>query len=172
MIAKNDATDDGLNYPLYYDYDRGDLSLTNYSNADGTNGYGYLGTELSTDFTTWTEGALSDFNGKTNTEVIAASSSNAKDMCKVLETFNAGSDNEGHTDWYVPACGQLALMYLAKTDINAALAKIGGTALESSRYWSSSECDANYAWYVNFLNGDVDYDTKDNDYRVRFVRDI
>ena len=178
MIAKSDATNDGSNYNLYYDYDKGDLSLTNYSNADGTNSYGYLGgsstPQLSQDFTTWTEGALSDFNGKSNTQVIAASSSNAKDMCKVLETFNAGSDNQGHTDWYVPACGQLALMYLAKTDINAALAKIGGTAFNESYsfYWSSSEYDANYAWYVNFGGGYVDAYDKSSNYRVRFIRDI
>ena len=177
MIAKKDASNDGSNYNLYYDNDKGDLSLTNYSTADGTNSYGYLGTELSDDFTTWTEGALSDFNGKTNTQVIAASSSNAKDMCKVLETFNAGTNsqsNEGHNDWYVPACGQLALMYLAKTDINAALAKIGGTAFESNRYWSSSEYDANFAWNVYFLDGNVSGSGKSNfsDGRVRFVRDI
>ena len=172
MIAKSDATNDGSNYNLYYDYDKGDLSLTNYSNADGTNSYGYLETELSTDFTTWTAGALSDFNGKSNTQVIAASSSNAKDMCKVLETFNAGSDNQGHTDWYVPACGQLALMYLAKTDINAALTNIGGTALESGYYWSSSERDASYAWRVSFYDSDVSRSSKFNDYQVRFVRDI
>lgn len=179
MIAKSDATNDGSNYNLYYDYDKGDLSLTNYSNADGTNSYGYLGgsstPQLSQDFTTWTAGALSDFNGKSNTQVIAASSSNAKDMCKVLETFNAGSDNQGHSDWYVPAAGQLALMYLAKTDINAALAKIGGTAFnESGSYWSSSENDAGDAWFVVFLNGLVGsvYGSKDNNDRVRFVRDL
>ena len=176
MIAKADATD-GTNTTFYYDYDKGDLSLTNYSKADGTNSYGYLGgsstPQLSQDFTTWTAGALSDFNGKSNTEVIAASSSNAKDMCKALETFNAGSDNQGHTDWYVPACGQLALMYLAKTDINAALAKIGGTALESNAYWSSSESDSGNAWFVFFNNGNVSYFLKTfYDHRVRFVRDI
>lgn len=172
MIAKSDATNDGSNYNLYYDYDKGDLSLTNYSNADGTNSYGYLGTELSTDFATWTAGALSDFNGKSNTQVIAASSSNAKDMCKVLETFNAGSDNQGHSDWYVPAAGQLALMYLAKTDINAALTNIGGTALESDYYQSSSEYHANNAWGVLFRNGFVNNYLKNFDSRVRFVRDI
>ena len=181
MIAKKDATNDGRNYELYYDRSNDDLSLTNYSNADGTNDYGYLPRpngsyqstpNLSPDFTTWTEGALSDFNGKSNTEVIAASSSNAKDMCKALETFNAGSDNQGHTDWYVPACGQLALMYLAKTDINAALAKIGGTTFGSDYYWSSSECDANDAWRVFFYNGYVSFSGKSDDYQVRFVRDI
>ena len=172
MIAKKDASNDGSNYNLYYDYDKGDLSLTNYNTADGTNRNGYLGTKLSDDFTTWTEGALSDFNGKTNTQVIAASTSNAKNMCKDLETFNAGSDNQGHSDWYIPACGQLALMYLAKTDINAALANIGGTAFESNYYWSSSEFDARNAWRVFFGNGGVYSSFKTNDNRVRFIRDI
>ena len=177
MIAKKDATNDGSNYKLYYDYYKDDLSLTNYSKADGIIYNGYLGgsstPQLSQDFTTWTAGALSDFNGKANTQAIAASSSNAKDMCKVLETFNAGSDNQGHTDWYVPALGQLALMYLAQTDINAALAKIGGTALEWDRYWSSSEYDADAAWYVYFGSyGDVWGGSKTGSYRVRFVRDI
>ena len=172
MIAKSDATNDGSNYNLYYDYDKGDLSLTNYNTADGTNSNGYLGTGLSTDFTTWTAGALSDFNGKSNTQVIAASSSKANDMCKVLETFNAGSDNQGHSDWYVPAAGQLALMYLAKTDINAALAKIDGTAFKSRTYWSSSEVGADRAWYVNFSNGLVNNNGKRNNNGVRFIRDI
>ena len=176
MIAKADATNDGSNYKLYYDYDKGDLSLTNYSNADGTSGNGYLGgsstPQLSQDFTTWTAGALSDFNGKSNTQVIAASSSNAKDMCKVLETFNAGSGNQGHSDWYVPACGQLALMHLNMTEINAVLAKIGGTALAAGSYWSSSEYSSGYAWSVYFDNCYVRSDNKDYFRRVRFVRDI
>ena len=181
MIAKNDATD-GTNKSLYYDYDKGDLSLTNYIQSDGINEYGYLPKpdgsyektpKLSDDFTTWTAGALSDFNGKANTQVIAASSSNSRDMCKVLETFNVGSDNQGHSDWYVPACGQLALMYLARTDIEAALANIGSTALGSVNYWSSSEAGTSSAWLVNFKNGRVDWSgNKDyNSGRVRFIRD-
>ena len=181
MIAKNNASNDGTNYKLYWLNRQGDLSLTNHNTVDGTNDYGNLpkpdgsfgGTPfLSDDFTTWTAGALSDFDGKGNTAVIATSSSNAKDMCKVLETFNAGSDNQGHSDWYVPACGQLALIYLAKDDINAALAKIGGTAFASSRYWSSSEYDADNAVYVGFYDGAVDENYKGGNYWVRFIRDI
>lgn len=179
MIAKSDATNDGSNYNLYWTNNTSDLSLTNYTKSDGTNGSGYLpkpdgtfggSTHLSDDFTTWTNGALSDFNGKANTAVIAAASSHAKDMCTVLNTFNA---SDSFKDWYVPACGQLALMYLNMTEINAALAKIGGTALAAEHYWSSSELSSYFAWYVYFDGGFVYYDLKGNDgYRVRFVRDI
>ena len=178
MIAKSDATD-GTNNTLYYDYDESNLSLTNYSKADGTNSSGYLGgsstSQLSTDFTTWTGGALSDFDGKGNTAVIEASSSNSRDMCSVLNTFNSTSDgsNAGKNDWYVPACGQLALMYLAKTKINAALYKIGGSGLANNNYWSSSGGLSNRAWYVSIDSGNVSsYSPKVDTYRVRFVRDI
>ena len=112
---------------------------------------------------------MSDFNGKSNTQVIAASSSNARDMCKVLETYAEG----GYTDWYVPACGQLALIYLVRTEINAVLAKIGGTAFQSRFYWSSSENGSSNGWGVHFVTGYVDYNLKNNDYfYVRFARDI
>jgi hypothetical protein len=181
MIAKADATD-GTDTTLYWDKSYSDLSLTNYGNVDGTNLDGYLpmadgtfagyssSTHLSDDFTTWTAGALSDFNGKANTAVIAAASSDARDMCTVLNTFNASNS---YKDWYIPACGQLALMYLNMTEINAALVKIGGTALQEFYYWSSSESSSNKSWPVAFRDGNVGTYLKNNTYaRVRFVRDI
>lgn len=157
MIAKKNAKNNVSSDTLYWEKSFIDLSLTNYKYVDGTNTTGYLpkpdgtfvgSTHLSNDFTTWTAGALSDFNGKANTAVIAEASSHAQDMCTVLNTFNA-SDN--FKDWYVPACGQLALMYLNKTEINTALTKIGGNVLTNAWYWSSSEYDSDCAWAVYFL---------------------
>ena len=177
MIAKSNATD-GSNFTWYWTKSYSDLSLTNYNKADGTNSSGYLpkpdgtfsgSTHLSGDFTTWKAGALSDFNGKANIAIIAAASSHAKDMCTVLNTFNA---SDSFKDWYVPACGQLALMYLNMTEINAALAKIGGTALAAAYYRSSSEYSSSGAWSVAFHDGYVGNVGKDNNVRVRFVRDI
>ena len=177
MIAKNDATD-GAKTTLYWGknlYRKDVAGITNISSGADFIGEGK---KYGTDFTTWSTGPVVDFNGAANTAAIIAGytehgvSMDAIDMCTVLNTFNAGSDNQGHSDWYVPACGQLALMYLAKTDINAALAKIGGTAFESDNYWSSSETDASGAWYVNFGGGYVYSDDKGRSYRVRFVRDI
>jgi hypothetical protein len=174
MIAKSDATD-GTNTTLYWGknlYQKDVAGITNISS-----GAYYIGEgkKYGTDFTTWSTGPVVDFNGAANTAAIIAGytehgvSMDARDMCTVLNTFNA---SDSYNDWYVPACGQLALMYLAKTDINAALAKIGGTAFESNLYWSSSERDAGLAWYVHFDGGDVSYYGKGNFGRVRFVRDI
>ena len=122
--------------------------------------------------------ALSDFNGKANTAAIIAGytehgvSMDARDMCSVLNTFNASDSNN---DWYVPACGQLALMYLYETKINEALTKIGGVALASDgfgRYWSSSESGSDGGWYVRFCSSSVDSRREDNGSRVRFVLDL
>lgn len=118
-----------------------------------------------------------DFNGKENTAAIIAAytehgvSMDMRDMCKALNTFNA---SDTYNDWYVPACGQLALMYPNITEIDAALAKIGGTALATVySYWSSSEIDSNYAWSMGLDDGLVSpaFD-KGCDQKVRFVRDL
>ena len=179
MIAKADATD-GTNNTLHWTKNKSDLSLTNYTNVDGTNSYGYLPKpdgsyqstpNLSGDFTTWTAGALSDFNGKANTAAITAASSDTRDMCTVLNTFNA---SDSHDDWYVPACGQLALMYLNKTEINEALEKIDGGAIVDEYYWSSTEYSSNFGWHIYFGNGGTTHGDNFKDYfcRVRFIRDI
>lgn len=186
MIAKSDATD-GTNTTLYWGknlYGKDVAGVVTNGNADGTNPSGYLPKSdgsyqstpnLSGDFTTWKAGALADFNGAANTAAIIAGytkhavSMDARDMCSVLNTFNA---SDSYKDWYVPACGQLALMYLNMTEINAALAKIGGTALAADYYLSSSENSSTLAWRVNFSSGGVFSYYKERNSRVRFVRDI
>ena len=155
MIAKTNATD-GTNTTLYW----------------GKNLYkkDVAGITETTDQSV----AKADFGGKANTDAIIAAYSqhsvdmDSRDMCKVLSTYAEG----GFTDWYVPALGQLYEMYTKMSDINTALQNIGGTALESDTYWSSSEDSSNYAWYVDFKNGNVNDYSKSYGNRVRFVRDI
>ena len=72
----------------------------------------------------------------------------------VLDTFLANDDpgKNGWNDWYIPAYGQLELMYKNKSQINTALANMEGAALNWSDnssadvsngiYWSSSELEA------------------------------
>ena len=71
----------------------------------------------------------------------------------------------------MPALGQLTLMYLNMTEINAALAKISGTALTNGNYWSSTEYSSSRAWYVYF-GGGVDDQSKNSNYRLRFICEI
>lgn len=174
MIAKSNATDD-TNTTLYWGKNLYKNDVAGITNISSGADYIGEGKKYGTDFTTWSTGPVVDFNGAANTAAIIAGytehgvSMDARDMCTVLNTFNV---SDSYNDWYIPACGQLALMYLAKTDINAALAKIGGTAFESNYYWSSSESGAYPAWRVNFNDGLVNSSSKNNYCRVRFVRDI
>ena len=185
MIAKTDATDADGNNTLYWNYNYSSLSLPNCLDVDDTNSHGYLpmadgnyyGTpQLSADYTTWPDDtALGDFDGKGNIAIIAVSSSNSRDMCTVLNTFNAAIDgsNLGKNNWYIPAFGQLALMYLNQKEINDALAKIGGTAFDDEYYWASTMGDRYGAWVLDFDNGGCSgIDEKGDSRLVRFVRDI
>ena len=172
MVAKNDATD-GINKTLYWFknfYGRDIAGIT-----DCLTGYGILGNEISIDFTTWTTGAVSDFNGKANTVALKAYYTendvemHDSDLCKVLETYNEA----GYTDWYLPACGQLALIYLAKSEIEDAFAVIGGTPFDTWWwYYSSTERDFGIPWLVNFYNGEILNDGEATNSVVRFIHDI
>ena len=188
------ATNTGVAF--YWGMQLADItSITNYAltGGGGTTYYGYLpradGTyqstpNLSGDYTTWTSGALSDFNGKANTAAIIAtpdtdSNTRYANMGTYCTIFNAtAAENQGYTDWYIPACGQLSLMHLNWTAINNALTKIGGWTIMDTLYWSSSEYgsseyDGAGGYWVSLGDGKVSsYGKGMVDLFVRFVRDI
>ena len=91
---------------------------------------------------------------------------------QLLKSFLKTSDALGYSDWYVPACGQLALFYVYMSDINAGLTAIGGTTLTPAYYWSSSEYSSGSGWSVHLSIGEVDFLSKSNGYRLRLVRDL
>ncbi len=158
--------------------------------AGSTKLYGHLsldGTGLNTDPSTWAAsgGALSDFAGNSNSQIIKnildngtqTSSTNAP-MAYLMNAFNDASCsatvNQGYKDWYIPSCGQLGLIWLNVTEINNVLSKIGGTQFTAEKYWSSTETNANGAWNVDLGSGFVDniYTTKSYGLRLRLVRDL
>ena len=136
--------------------------------------------EFSSDYTTWTEYPMSDFNGKSNTQAMFDAyeyfdvSMNKMDICKALGEFNDSELSAGRAnDWYIPSLGQLALIYKSLDEINEALSKIGAEELEKTSYWSSSERDVSSAWQINFYNGNFSgITTKNGRSTGRFIRDI
>ena len=136
--------------------------------------------EFSSDYTTWTEYPMADFNGKSNTQAMFDAyeyfnvDMNNMDICKALGEFNDSELSAGRAnDWYIPSLGQLALIYKSLDKINEALSKIGAEELGTSSYWSSSEYDPVSAWQINFYNGDiVGITTKNGRSSGRFIRDI
>lgn len=162
--------------------------ITNYNKLyeSDTSGYlkselgSYLGTpNLPANITTWTSGALSDWDGKTNSEVLKEVTEGGEGyngyvtIGRVLNVFLASSDAKGYDDWYIPSCGQLSLIYMYLISVNNALLAIGGQQFNTSNnYWSSSERSANYAWRLDFSSGLVVHREKIVSFRVRFIRDI
>ena len=123
--------------------------------------------------------AKTDFNGKANSEVLktvtkgGGSYTSYATIGAVLNQFISNSnENQGYSDWYIPACGQLYLIYQNTTNINTALSAIGGTQITAAYYWSSSEYSPSHGWYVYLGSGYVDYNSKSRYYRLRLVRDL
>ena len=115
--------------------------------------------------TSWmTEGVLTDFDGKRNTSYIRSGTS----------TFPAGTYcdrySNGISGWYLPATGELALIYaLQQTGILCNAIYDCYTDLQPYGYWTSSECSESNAWYINFLSGNVACNSKKSTYRTRPV---
>ena len=76
-------------------------------------------------------------------------------------------ENGGYDDWYFPSKLELYEMY-SQIGQGSVIGNVG--EFSSSAYWSSSEYNSNYAWFVFFYNGDTNYFNKDLTYRVRVIR--
>lgn len=83
--------------------------------------------------------ALNDFDMKSCTEHLR----------------KAGIAFELDADLYIPTAGQLAAMFLFRTELNKALVMVGGTPMKEGVYWSSSEGNAWDSWSVYFVSGGV-----------------
>lgn len=72
-------------------------------------------------------------------------------------------------DWYIPAIGELYVMYLMKNQINKALEYIGAELIKDTLYWSSTEYSDAYAWGLYFGNGNFGIYSKARELSVRPV---
>lgn len=108
-------------------------------------------------------GALSHKNGASNTATIVNVLTNQESID--INTYAAGIcatyENEGFTDWFLPAKDQLNCLYTNKQAIGH---------FDNYSYWSSSETDASYAWAQFFGAGTQDNTMKFLPYSIRCVR--
>ena len=167
MIVKNEASNSSY------------ATAASGQSSTSTFYWGGYGTNQSIKSYTSSTAAKTDYNGKANSEVLktvttgGSSYTSYATIGAVLNHFISTSiDNQGYTDWYIPACGQLYLIYQNKTKINSALSAIGGTQLAEWPYWSSSEFGSINGWGVYLDNGSVSASLKDYNYRLRLVRDL
>jgi len=78
-------------------------------------------------------------------------------------------ESEGYSDWYLPSRDELYEMHVSigQEGLNANN-NIGGFSYDW--YWSSSEYNPSNAWVVNFINGNLNANYKNDTYRVRVIR--
>ena len=81
--------------------------------------------------------AIYDLNGYENTRIIRNYGTN-------FPAFYALDFSNG---WYLPAIGQLNILYANQVEVNAVLELLGGTALNWN-YWSSTERYQYVAWVL------------------------
>lgn len=124
--------------------------------------WGGYGTDIST-LTNYTNSrdAITDLDGYINTQ-------------KIRNAGNATTYPAAYAvDWYLPAAGQLGLLFGEIVTLNASLQVVGGTPFPMNTnwwYWSSTEYGQNAVWIVN-NSGHVSVHLKSYDTgRVRGVR--
>ena len=98
--------------------------------------------------------AKTDFAGKQNTELMLAVDTSGAGYSCANYTFPNGDKG------YLPALGEWDITYQNKTAINKAMTLIGGTALGSNYYWSSTQYSANRAWNLGWSNGNTNDNLK------------
>jgi hypothetical protein len=81
-----------------------------------------------------------------------------------VETLGAG--------WYLPSIDELSLLWYSRYFVNKTARANGYTLLSiSAGYWSSTENDATYAFYLDFSNGGLyTYPDKTGTHAVRGIR--
>lgn len=108
--------------------------------------------------------ALSDFNGKSNTDALVALGT-AYTAVNAAKNYSIDGID---IDWYLPSAGELGFLVARFDTINESIAAAGGVAVRRGNYfWSSSEYDSNNVYYVYTSNGNVNYFNKNYSSNVR-----
>lgn len=87
---------------------------------------------------------LSDFNGLSNTQTLVELGTAYK-AAKDAYRYNDGASN---LQWYLPAMGELGYLMLRFNEINKTITTLGGVAVASYAFWSSSEYSSGVAYYL------------------------
>lgn len=108
--------------------------------------------------------ANKDYDGYANTQTIRATGDEYSYPAAWLVDFDNG--------WYLPAAGQLSVLYSELMSVNASLQLVGGNPLAMDgffNYWTSTESDDTQAWTLIY-NGTLSKAQKYYYYSVRAVR--
>lgn len=132
--------------------------------------YGGNGTDMSSIGVVYTSDSITaraDYAGDSNTTKIISKlgSANAPAAAYCRTRFNGSG--------YLPALGEMSAAYVNKSDVNSMMSAIGGTALISGHYWSSTlYADSGYAWELYWTDGNTNPYYRNARYYVRAFRSL
>lgn len=134
--------------------------------------------------------ALADMDGASNTSVLV-------NLSAIKDTYTSGAFENvqanypaafacnlfstvgtSQGDWYLPALGELAYLFVREGTINQSLAALGNSAVQVGNLtnatssfgfwcWSSSEYSSNDSWIVNNYGGVASNEKRDGSYLIR-----
>lgn len=110
--------------------------------------------------------AITDLNGFSNTQNLR----NSGNATQYPAAYAVDIDN----GWYLPAVGQLRLLFAEFVTLNASLQAVGGTQFPMNNYyfyWTSTEYAGNLAWCIEH-SGNLNSYSKNATHRVRSVRNF
>lgn len=114
--------------------------------------------------------AVLDYDGAGNTpkiiEYLAGTNDGSVDGAPAAEACAAFTFPNGKKG-YLPALGEWKTAYNNKTAVESAMTLIGGEAIQTNYYWSSTQNSSNRSWYLYWINGYMNYNLKSIDTSVR-----
>ncbi|MBW8332946.1 MAG: collagen-like protein, partial [Prolixibacteraceae bacterium] len=100
--------------------------------------------------------------GSANTALIISAQGNTGNYAaKVCADYSVTVDGVTYDDWYLPSHDELYKLYAASSVV---------PNFSYSYYWSSSEVDSNYAWWLNTYPTYLEVVDKKGTYAVRAIR--
>ena len=159
FTALTNPYDSGLKYA--YDNKDHHIASPYYTNGVFNSNYSTLSTTGGTSI----NNALSDFDGYTNTQILIENS----DVVAAKRCNLFAPNDYGQGKWYLPAIGELAFIMPRWEQIQTAISNVeDGVQLDdNANYWSSTEYDDSYVWFLYTYRGSVSYDNKDSYNYVR-----
>ena len=107
--------------------------------------------------------ALSDFNGLSNTQTLVGLGTGYT-AANAAYKYNDGVSN---LQWYLPAMGELGYLMPRWNEINNTITALGGVAVASYYFWSSSEYGSDSVYFLSTGGGVVVDAFKDDNCCVR-----
>jgi hypothetical protein len=107
----------------------------------------------------WTN-AQSFSNGLANSDTIIKQSGHTNSAAKYCLDYTV-NHNGVFSDWFLPSSYELSMIFSNAYALGS---------FTASNYWTSTEYSNIYAWYLNFTNGSINYNSKSGTGRCRCVR--